>query len=284
MKHLQAYAAAIMALLVIGCAGSGNNTPTVPTNNLGTPRLEAIVRVTPASLQHPDNFTDDDLLDPTNQAVYNDLIPAAKTVFGYQDPLNFQAGENFVFQLAAYDQSTGKRVVLPASFRTSDTLGTFGQITENAGSFQASNTPTADNQTVFAVYNGTTYQVQYAVKPRQARVIGKVLTTDANAPVGGVQLNFYTNTGLFVGQVTTAPDGSYRASVPSSASQYTVIGNTIPSAEYRVFTFNSLTFDASNADCRAPLPALFEGTQVLPDILLTPRSQTQPDLSGCPGF
>jgi hypothetical protein len=122
MKYLQAYAAAVMALLLIGCGGSDGNGGTTPVDNgnLGTPHIEAIVQVSRASLQHPDNFTNAQLLDPNNQAVYNDLLPAAKTVFGLQDPLNFQIGENFVFQLVAYDRVTGARVILPASFFSSD--------------------------------------------------------------------------------------------------------------------------------------------------------------------
>lgn len=282
MKQLKSYAAAILALAIIGCGGSGGGGSTTPTNpNLGTPRIEAIVRVDSSSLQHPGNFTPAELLDPTNQEVYNDLLPTAKTVFGYQDTLNFQVGEHYVFQLAAYDTVTGRRTVLPASFMSSDATNTFGSLAENSGSFEASSTATADNQTVFATYNGVNYQLEYAVRPRQARVIGKILTSDTNAPVGGVSINFHTDTGLFVGQVTSAKDGSFRASVPTSASQYTVVGNTIPAAEYRVFTFNSLTFAASDADCRAPLPGLVQGTQLIGDILLTPRTQEQPGLTGC---
>jgi len=285
MKYLQAYAAAVMALLLIGCGGSDGKggKPPVENSNLGTPRIEAIVQVSRASLEHPDNFTDEELLDPTNQSVYADLRTAAKTVFGYQDPLNFQIGENFVFQLVAYDNVTGERVVLPATFRSNDNTGVYGVLGQNSGTFEASNAATADNQTLFASYKGLNYQTQFAVRPRQSRIVGKVLTSDTNTGVAGVELLFYTNSGLFAGKVTTAPDGTYRASVPNSASEYTVNGNTIPSSQWREFTYNSLTFDASNADCRATLPALAEGTIVLGSIFLTPRTAEQPALTGCSG-
>jgi len=285
MKYLQAYAAAVMALLLIGCGGSdgkGGTTP-VDNGNLGTPRIEAIVRVSRASLQHPDNFTNQELLDPTNQEVYNDLKVSAKTVFGLQDPLNFQIGENFIFQLVAYDQTTGERVILPATFASSDIVGAYGQLGENSGSFDASNTATADNQTMFANYNGHHYEVQFAVRPRQARVVGKILAAGTNAPIAGIQLLFYTNSGQFVGQVTSAADGTYRASVPTSAFEFTVEGNTIAPSNWREFTYNSLTFDASNPDCRATLPALQQGTQTLGSIYITPRTSAQPPLSGCSG-
>lgn len=285
MKYLQAYAAAVMALLLIGCGGSdgkGGTTP-VDNGNLGTPHVEAIVEVSRASLQHPNNFTDAQLLDPTNQAVYNDLLPAAKTVFGLQDPLNFQIGENFVFQLVAYDKTTGARVILPASFFSNDIDGTYGLLGQNSGNFNASSVATADDQTLYATYQGVSYESKYAVRPRQARVVGKVLSTDTNTPQAGVELLFYTSTGQFVGKVVTAADGSYRASVPTSAFEFTINGNSINPGNWREFMFNSLTFDASNADCRAVLPALQQGTQVLGTIFLTPRTLAEPALTGCSG-
>jgi len=285
MKYLQASTAAVLALLLIGCGGSDGNGGTTPVDNgnLGTPRIEAIVRVSRASLEHPDNFSNQELLDPTNQAVYNDLLPGAKTVFGIQDPLNFQIGENFVFQLVAYDKTTGERVILPATFFSSDSQGIYGTLGQNSGSFDATNTATADSQTLFAQYNGGNYEVQYAIRPRQARIVGKVVSSDTNTPMAGVQLLFYTNSGQFVGQVTTASDGTYRASEPTSAFEFTVNGNTIAPTNWREFTYNSLTFDASNPDCRAALPALQQGTQTLGTISITPKTLDQPSLTGCAG-
>jgi hypothetical protein len=114
-------------------------------------------------------------------------------------------------------------------------------------------------------------------------VIGKILSSDTNAPQAGVEVLFYTSGGQFVGKVVTSADGSFRASEPTSAYEFTVNGNTIDAANWREFTFNSLTFDASNPDCRAVLPALQQGTQVLGNILLTPRTQDLPALTGCSG-
>ncbi|AIE86457.1 hypothetical protein [Fimbriimonas ginsengisoli] len=285
MKHVQSYAAAFLALALIGCGGSSDNRSSGgdPLAGLSTPRIEAIVRVERASLMHPDQFSDEQLLDPTNQAVFNDLIPSAKTVFGFQDPLNFQTGENFVFQLAAY-RSDGSRVVLPATFTSSDTAGTFGVIASNTGTFNASNQATNVSQTVRAQYNGVEYQTQYAVKERQARIVGSVKLDGGNAPAN-VILQFYNVDGLVVGTVNTATNGTYRASVPQGAVSFTVVGNSVPDSVYRVFTYEGLVFEDSNPGCKAPLPALSIGTQQLSDITLTTRvpGDAGPTPTGCGG-
>jgi hypothetical protein len=284
MKHVQSYAAAFLALALLGCGGSNaRRSNTDPLAGLTTPRVEAIVRVERASLQHPERFTDEQLLDPMNQEVFEDLLPGARTVFGFQDPLNFQTGENYVFQLAAY-RADGSRVVLPATFASSDFDHLYGSLASNTGVFLGSNQTTTTDQTIRATFNGVEYQTQFALRPRQARVIGKV-DINGSAPIDGVVIRFYDPSGLVVGSVTTAIDGSFRATVPQGAASFTVAANSLPANLYRVFTYEGNVYEPSNPGCKAPLPVLGVGSQIIGTISLTERVEGQPapELTGCTG-
>lgn len=279
MKNVMSYVAAIMALTMIGCGGSNSGgAPTDPTAGVSNIHLESIVRVSRSNLMHPDQFTDADLLDPTNTAVQADLSPAAQLVFGIQDPRNFQVSEQYVFQLVG--TKGGKRVILPATFRSSDNGGQFGTVAVNSGLFTATDTPTSAAQTMFASYNGNDYQTPYEVKVRQARLIGKVLDTSSN-PVSGVIVKFFSVDGAFVGQVTSASDGTYRASVPTSAAKFTLTGSSVPLSDHRVFTYGTDGFRIDDVDCLASLPSVSLGSQTVPTIVLTPTSESEPAITGC---
>jgi len=285
MKHVQSFAVAFTALVIVGCGGSGtnHNTTVVPTGDLSTPRVEAIVRVERTNIKHPNNWTDDQLLDPTNLALQADLIDP--TVFGYQDPTNFQTGERFIFQLAAY-HADGTRVILPATFSTLDLSGTYGNLGTNSGAFDASLKATSSDQTMLAVYNGNTYQAIYDVKERQARVIGKVQLQTTNAPVAGVVVDFYDQNNFLSSKVTTAPDGTFRASAPIASVKFSVDPHSLSTSIYNVFVFGGPTYAAGNPDCEAPLPALVVGTNpALGTIDLVPAvaGQPQPTTDGCVG-
>lgn len=279
MKNVMSYVAAIMALTMIGCGGSNSGkAPSDPTAGVSNIHIESIVRVSRSNLMHPDRFTDEQLLDPTNTDVQNDLSPAARLVFGIQDPLNFQISEQYVFQLVG--TQNGKRVILPASFRSSDISGTFGTVSVNSGLFTASDTATSTSQTMFANFNGVDYQTPYAVKVRQARLIGKVLDTSGN-PISGVIVKFFSADGAFVGQVTSASDGTYRASVPTSAAKFTLTGSSVPLTEHRVFTYGTDGFRVDDVDCLATMPSIALGSQEVPTIVLTPTTSEEPPITGC---
>src|SRR5476649_1039848 len=115
MKHVQIVAAALLAFAVVGCGGSGNGTPAAKING-ATPRVEAIVQVLRTNLQHPDQWTDAQLLNPQTPGLQADLINPL--VFGIEDPTNIQCNEQVVFQLVNYG-ADGTRNIIPATFVSS---------------------------------------------------------------------------------------------------------------------------------------------------------------------
>jgi len=296
MKHVQSFSAAVLALILVGCGGSSNNSGTsTPVGNTSTVRIEAIVQVQSTNIKdyatNPTRFTAAQLLDPTNQTLKGDLIDP--TVFGFQDMTNFQIGEDYVFQLASYD-SSGNRTVLPAQFSSSDALGLSGNLAGNSGTFQASNNATSAPVSIYANYNGKSYSGLFQTHTRQARLDGNV-TTAAGNPVPGADVLFYDQNGLLVGSVFSAADGTFRASIPIGAQTFTIDPHFLTTGFYGVFQYvpstTTVTYAAGDADCRAPLPQpLSVGTQPLPGgtpftITLVPvvKGKPAPGTTGCLG-
>jgi len=283
MKHAQSFAAAFLALMIVGCGGSGGGHSSTGTTspNLSTPRIEAIVRVERTNLNHPNAWTDDQLADPTNLNVKADLIDP--TVFGYQDPTNFQTTERYIFQLAAY-QPDGTRVILPATFQTLDVSQTYGNLGTNSGAFDASANTTISDQTIIATYNGASFEALYDIRERRARLLGAIQNQTTKAGVFGVVVDFYDPFGNLVDKVTTAVDGSFRASVPIQASTFTVDPHSLGLNFFNVFGYVGKTYLAGNVDCLAGLPGLSLGAQSFSaPFLIVPATAgaTQPATDGC---
>lgn len=284
MKHLTLFVAAVMALIVAGCAGSGgggngDNNPN--PENLGTPRIEAVVRVERTNLKNPNQYTDDELQDPTIVSPDDLIVP---TVYGIQDLLNFQTSESYYFQLVAYSDS-GQRVILPASFTTEDTDFIYG-VVGNSGLFLGSTVPTPEPIRVTAMYHDVPYTATYQVFERRVRVLGNVYSEGAvQTPIAGVIVEFYNADGTFVAKATSAYDGSYRASVPLSAKFVTVNGANLTNTYYQSYVSNGLRYDAGDADCRTPVSFTSTGTVTIDPIFITPRvaGQGTPPADGCSG-
>lgn len=282
MKHLTLFVAAVMALVVAGCAGSGggdNGGGTPPPDELSTPRIEAVVRIERTNLKNPNQYTDDELQDPTIVSPDDLIVPS---VYGIQDLLNFQTSESYYFQLVAYSDS-GQRVILPATFTTEDTDFTYG-VVGNSGLFLASTVPTPTPIRVTATYNGMPYVSTYNVYERRVRVLGKAMAENAaETPLAGVVVEFYNADGTFVAKATSAYDGTFRASVPLSAKFFTVNGENLTNAYYQSYVVNGLRYDASDPDCRTPVSFDATGTVSIDPIFVTPRvaGQNTPPADGC---
>jgi hypothetical protein len=280
MKYLTLFAAAVLAVALAGCGGGGDNSNTGPDQTLSDPRIEAVVRVERTNLRDRNQYTDDELLDP--QIVDPaDLIEP--TAFGVQDLDNLQTGENYNFQLVAYS-STGRRVILPALFSTTDTDFRYGLL-GNSGIFNASDIPTGEAVvTVSAEYQGARYTTRMQVRQRQVRVIGRVLSEDENnTPLQGITVEFFDGTGLLVGTVRSAYDGSFRASVPLSTRSMTVNSQLLPNDFYRSYVTGGLRYDAGEVGCRTPVFFTATGTTTIDPIYVTPRvnGQGTPAPTGC---
>lgn len=280
MKTLPLFAAALLALAITGCGGSGDSSSTpTPGINLTEPRIEAVVRLEQTNLRDPNKYSEVDLLDPT-RINPNDLIDPR--VFGVQDTQNLQTEESYYFQLVSYGPN-GERVILPASFATNDLEYRHGTVASNSGLFIASDEPTTAPIIVYATYNGNTYSTTYRVNQRQVRLLGRVLLEGSGAPVAGVRFAFYTANSAYVGEVTSGYDGSIRASVPLGATYFTVIPSSLPANLQPQFVYQGLRYAAGDPDCRATLPPLELSFSDLGTVTLTARvvGQPAPALTGC---
>ena len=238
MKHALKFAWGLVAMLAVGCGGSGNGSSSTvaPT---GTPRVECIVLVQRTNLMHPNNWSDAQLLNPQTPGLYNDLINP--TIFGIQDPTNIEEGEQMVFQVVTYS-STGVRTILPnATWNSSDIGAKFGNLAANTGQYIAGTLATTTPQTIAATLpNGATYSAQYDILIDQVRLLGNVQTQGAGAstgisPLAGTILQFYNSQGLLVDSVTVAENGTFRASVPPEATTFTVVADTEPQSYQQSF-------------------------------------------------
>ncbi len=284
MKHVQQFLIVGLAVALIGCGGTnGGSQQHVATVLNLNPRIEAVVAVQRTNLMHPDQWTDQQLQDPTNLAVKADLFDP--TVFGPQDPTNIAAGEQVIFQLVNY--SNGVRHILSGvTFENSDSSSTYGVLAANTGQFTAGNNATSTPNFVTANYKGNAYSAEYDLKIRQVRLLANVLEEGTNnANLAGSKVQFYNSSNVLVDTVTIQYDGSIRASVPTNTTSFTIVGDSLPSAFYHSFVYSALRYDASIVSCLAPVPSdLTVGTRPLPGtIFVTPRvdGQLTPQSTGC---
>lgn len=267
MKQFYSVAAALVALALAGCAGSGSSSSSNKAVGATTePRVEAVVRLTQADIvtSAQGKYSDADLLDPT-KIQPSDLVDPLH--FGIQDPFNIQASEDVYFELVNYTTATDgtiTRHILPSgNWTVNDSTGLAGSVAVNSGLFTAGAQQTTSTEAVTAYVNGVTYGTNYGIKPRQVRLIGKVLGEDATA-IMGVTVDFYapqdpndaTSPLQLIGQVKTAYDGSFRASVPTYTNVTLQLENaTVPAKYWRSFTYNGVRYDTGTTLCTAPVPA-----------------------------
>jgi len=211
------------------------------------------------------------------------IIPADPAAYVYVDPLNIQVGQNVVFQLASYSTS-GARVILPTtSWRNSDDSSTFGRLGESTGLYQAGTQETTETQFVGTRYNGVDYFGAYAVKPVQGTITGMIVDQSSGQPLRGVRVEFYDNSGVRVGTVTQPVQGQFRASVPLSATQFTLSSDSIPASHRRSFLADGLGFRTDDPNCYGFLNTLVLGNNTMPTISVPRTTDAEPDLTGCSG-
>lgn len=283
MKHGHSLAVALLALTLSACGGGGGGSSSTgsPVGLTGTPRVEAVLT--------------DTSLDPN---------------FSYQDPLNLQTGDGVTFQLVSYSSSGERTVLAPDGWRTTDTNSTYGILASN-GVFTAGNSamPTGSKYIVTATFGGRDYSSYYVINPRQVRLRGKVLAEADSAdqsvnPVYGLTVNFYgprnpddpSSATVIVATVHTAVDGTFRASIPSSATGFSIDPASVPGPYYASFRYLGARYDAGSTFCMPTFPVPFaDGDRTLLDsensdpttngtILLTPKTlfpDGKPDPDGC---
>jgi len=288
MKHVQKFAAALLALAAVGCGGSGNGHPAATISG-ATPRVEAIVQVLPTNLMHPNQWTAAQLLNPQTPGLQADLIDP--TVFGIQDPTNIQCNEQLVFQLVNYS-ADGTRNIIPATFACSDSGGLYGNLSTNSGVYLAGNkptpppSPTTGSLSMSATADGQTYDTFFDIKVDQVRLIGTVSAPGATqSQLNQIIIEFFNSTGGLVDTVTVATDGTFRASMPTVAASFTIVADTIPGTFYQSYSYGGNQYTAGLVTCFAALPTgLIAGATVLPSsVAIAPRvnGQGTPTPTGC---
>lgn len=255
MKHVPLFVAAALAFALAGCGGSssssGGSTVTLVT------RIEAVTK------------SDTSLV---------------------QDPTNFQEGEDYYFELVSYDAQGNRSVLSNVDWKSGDDSGTYGTLAGNSGLYSAGVLETPSNISIRAIYNGNYYSSEYAIKPQQIRLSGKVASESTGTGLDGVVIDFYNDSSNLVGTVTTGYNGTFRASIASSANYYMLRSETIPTNFYRSFlstkSGTELRYDSGQTDCLAPLPnkSLEIGPLSMEDsVKLTVKvtGQSKPDQTGC---
>lgn len=263
MRQLSFVLAATLGLIIAGCAGSSNNIA-VPGLNQGltsTPRVEAVLR--------------------NGSPVGDDFI--------YQDPQNIQSEDEIVFQLVSYTNNGGNvtRNVLPAaSWRSSDTSNRYGNLAGNTGLFIAGERETPDRLIIAASYNGTEYTAYYRIKPREVRLLGRVVNTaDPTQGLYGIVLEFYDQDNIKIGETRTAINGTFRASIPPVPITMSIMRESLAGSGFgQAFIYDGFLYQAGQQNCRVAVPVFETGTRQLPaSIELVPDGTDPATLppSGC---
>ena len=267
MKHVHLLAGLSLAVVLIACGGSDNllnNNGTAGNTTSGsvgiTPLNPAVIHIEAVVL---------------NPTTYDDGAMTGGQTFIVQDLNNIESEDQIEFQLA-YEDSQGRHVINPGNWLSSDTANTYGTLTYNSGIFIASSAQNLHPLTITTEYNGFTYSSFYSVLPRQVRLRGMVVANDTHTPVFGAEVDFYgpqnpTISGsplVFRGKVTSAYDGTFRASIPPSTSSFTVTNASISAlvpAFQRYMEYLNQYYQTDDSTCYAPLQTYQNGERFMID-------------------
>jgi hypothetical protein len=222
--------------------------------------------------------------------------------FIVQDLNNIESLDQIQLQLA-YEDAEGRHVINPGNWSTSDTAGTYGQLTYNSGIFVASSAQNL-NPLLFATnFDGYTYSATYSVLPRQVRLRGIVKTADTQLPLFGAEVDFYgpqnpTVNGsplVFRGKADSAYDGTFRASIPPSTTAFTVTNASLallPVSVQRYMEYLGNVYQTGVLTCDAPLQTYTDGERFMIDfsntnpltngtVCIFSTAQATPTVNGC---
>jgi plastocyanin len=225
MKHVSLFAAATLAAMLAGCGGSGtvDNGPPPPAGNL---RIEAVV------------------MDPSGNLT--NII---------QDPRNFQANEDYTFQLVRYDDAGKREIVNGVRWRSSDDTGVYGALSANTGRFLSKGTESPTELTIQTSVDGKPIAAKYRILPRQVRFIGRVVEEgNPNKGVDGVTIEFFAPAQGRPTVEVNMPGMSYSPPVANVVAGDLVQWNNTDAIPHTV-----------TRDVASPLTADFSSDTVFPD-------------------
>jgi hypothetical protein len=246
MNRPPLYAALSLALLALGCGGSStgsSSTTSVSLSNLSTPQIEAVLTTAGAT-----GVT----------SLPNPVV---------EDARDIQIGDIIQFELVAYDSSGGRHVLAGTGW-SKNLSSQYGALNSVTGQFTTTQTAMPNIDAIGVTYNNTLYTASYQVQPQEPRLIGQIVSSSGGAAVPGVEVDFFNSSGIQVGAASTAYDGTFRASVPSSAVSFTLNSSTITGAYWQSFAYGfggtTFQYDAGSTTCYAPLsyyPVTWTGIQ-----------------------
>lgn len=276
MRHLPLLATGVMALLFLGCAGSSDSGGGVIVDGItDAPRIEAVTYLDATMLTDPclvtvrdeaacsargivAKYSPDDLRDPQKVDPADLRFPEN---FGIQDPENLQTTERVIFQLVNYTRSGTSitRNILPVTgWFSGDTFSAYGRLAVDSGLYDISSTESPTRQIINASYEGRSYSAFYSIRPRQVRLLGRLVNGSTGNPVAGVEIRFYgpqdvalpDGPQLLLATVRTSFDGTFRASVPTTATRFAITTTSIGTSFARQYGYKSTLYQTGRDDCR----------------------------------
>lgn len=187
------------------------------------------------------------------------------------DPTNIQQGETVQFVVAGYTTSNQRIVQNVSSWSTDPTGESEGTLSPN-GSYASF--ASGGQFTVTGTVSGADRTGIARVRPPgQALVTGRVVDGYGNA-VYGVEIDFYAPGNNLVGTSIAQGDGTFRASVPQTATLFEIKKTSIPVGHYKEYQYNTQWYLPSPSSCMAPLPVLTNGQTkaLLTDLVVPPTS------------
>lgn len=187
------------------------------------------------------------------------------------DPTNIQQGETVQFVIAGYTTTNQRIVQTVSSWSTDPTGDSEGTLSAN-GSY-ASFASGAQFTVTGTVSGAGRTGIARVRPPGQALVTGRVVDGYGNM-LYGVEIDFYAPGNNLVGTAIAQGNGTFRASVPQTATLFEIKKSSIPVGYYKEYLYHSKWYLPSPSNCMAPLPALTNGqtTALLTDITIQPTS------------
>lgn len=169
------------------------------------------------------------------------------------DTRNVYVGETVQLQITARDTSNNLVVLNGVNWVTT-APPTIATVT-SAGVLTGIGSSSGKAYTIYGSYKGTRYSANLIVTAQQDLVTG-IVRNASEAIASGIVL-FYNASGKQVGEAYTTRDGSFQASVPSTATRFTINLSLVDPSSiyfYKEFAYGSNNY-LEGTSCLAPLPS-----------------------------
>ncbi|MCB0826520.1 MAG: hypothetical protein KDC26_10050 [Armatimonadetes bacterium] len=181
--------------------------------------------------------------------------------------MNLEVGQTYQVVFANYD-GVGNRTPLVASNFTlsgggagAATINTSGQLIVTGTTTQTFTVSATVTVITTPITKSVTCYVPNTVTST-AKVSGKVISSNGTTGLSFLLVECYDNNGILVGGALTLANGTFTATVPTTATKLTIRSNTIPTEYHAAMKYLGKNYSTGSAVCRVPLPALVSGGTV----------------------